>query len=135
MASPIQAAPVSKTKVWAGRIVSTLVALFLVFDGVIKFTKPASVVEAFAQLGLPMSLSVTLGTLLLSCTAVCDSTYFDSRRDLADRLPGRGRRYPPAHRRSVIQPRLVSNLSRPAAWALLARGPAAGTHSATALTC
>ncbi|MGI8743566.1 MAG: DoxX family protein [Bryobacteraceae bacterium] len=64
------AAPVAKTKVWAGGILSGLVILFLVFDGVIKFIKPAPVVEAFAQLGLPLNLSVAIGVVVLACTAL-----------------------------------------------------------------
>ena len=70
MQSGSQTAPVSKKSLWAGRIISTLVVLFLVMDSVIKFIKPAPVVEAFAHLGLPMSLAVNLGILLLSCTAL-----------------------------------------------------------------
>ena len=70
MRSAAQAAPASKKMLWAGRIISTLVVLFLVFDSVIKFTKPAPVVEAPAHLGLPVSLSVSLGILLLTCTVL-----------------------------------------------------------------
>jgi hypothetical protein len=70
MPSATQTAPVSKKKLWTGRIISTLVVLFLVFDSVLKFIKPPAVVEASAHLGLPMSLAVTLGIVLLSCTAL-----------------------------------------------------------------
>jgi hypothetical protein len=49
---------------------SGLVVLFLVFDGVIKFVKPAPVVDAFAHLGWPLSLANVLGTLLLASTAL-----------------------------------------------------------------
>src|SRR5438876_1174817 len=56
--------------VWTGRILSTLVTLFLVFDGVIHLAKPAPVVEAFAQLGFPVSLSVTIGLIELACLAL-----------------------------------------------------------------
>jgi hypothetical protein len=70
MQSATQAAPVSKKMLWAGRVISALVALFLVFDSVIKFIKPAPVLEAFAHLGLPVSLAVSLGILLLICTAL-----------------------------------------------------------------
>jgi hypothetical protein len=70
MQSPTQASPVSKRMLWPGRVISALVVLFLVFDSVIKFIKPAPVVEAFAHLGLPVSLAVSLGILLLICTAL-----------------------------------------------------------------
>jgi hypothetical protein len=64
-----QAAP-SKKGVWAGRILSGLVALFLIPDGIIKFLKPAPVIETSAHLGLPLSLANTLGILVLVCTAI-----------------------------------------------------------------
>jgi len=64
-----QAAP-SKKGVWTGRVLSGLVVLFLIPDGIIKFIKPAPVVDAFAHLGLPLSLANTLGVLLLLCTAI-----------------------------------------------------------------
>ncbi len=43
---------------------------FLIPDAIIKFIKPAPVVDAFAHLGLPLSSSVTLGILLLTCTVL-----------------------------------------------------------------
>lgn len=49
---------------------SGLVVLFLVVDSVIKFIKPAPVVEAFAHLGWPESLAAALGVVLLACTAL-----------------------------------------------------------------
>jgi hypothetical protein len=67
--SAAQTAP-SKKGVWAGRILSGLVVLFLIPDGIIKFIKPAPVVETSAHLGLPLSLANTLGILLLVCTAI-----------------------------------------------------------------
>ena len=70
MPSDSGAVAVSKKGLWAGRILSGLVVLFLIPDGIIKFIKPAPVVDAFAHLGLPLSSSVTLGILLLSCTVL-----------------------------------------------------------------
>ena len=79
MSSPNQVAEIghsaagaasSKTGVWVGRVLSGLVVLFLIPDGIIKFIRPAPVVEAFAHLGLPLSLANGLGILLLLCTAV-----------------------------------------------------------------
>jgi hypothetical protein len=79
MSSAIQASEIaqsaartssSKTSVWVGRILSGLVVLFLVSDGIIKFIKPAPVIETSAHLGLPLSLANTLGILLLICTAI-----------------------------------------------------------------
>src|SRR6267378_7433033 len=70
MQSDTQTAPTSKKGLWAGRILSGLVVLFLIPDSIIKFIKPAPVVEVFAHLGLPLSVSVTLGILLLVCTVL-----------------------------------------------------------------
>ena len=60
----------SKKTVWLGRILSGLVVLFLIPDGIIKFIKPAPVIEVFAHLGLTLSLANVLGILLLLCTAI-----------------------------------------------------------------
>jgi hypothetical protein len=57
-------------KLWAGRIVGALGALFLVMDGVTHLMKPAPVAEAFARLGFPLSLSVELGIIELVCVAL-----------------------------------------------------------------
>src|SRR5260221_14603804 len=60
----------SKRSVWIGRVLSGLVVLFLIPDGIIKFIKPAPVIDAFAHLGWPLSNAVTIGTLLLVCTSL-----------------------------------------------------------------
>ena len=60
----------SKKGVWAGRILSGLVVVFLIPDGIFKFLKPAPVLEAFAHVGWSVSLANTLGILLLTCTAL-----------------------------------------------------------------
>jgi hypothetical protein len=70
MPSDAQTAPTSKGMLWTGRVISTLVVLFLVFDGVIKLMRIAPVMEAFARLGYSLSLPVPLGILLLACTLV-----------------------------------------------------------------
>ncbi|MDQ6676946.1 MAG: DoxX family protein [Acidobacteriota bacterium] len=68
MESVTQTAPADRARVWVGRILSGLVILFLVFDSIMKFIKPTPVAEAFAKLGLPLSLSAALGVVLLICT-------------------------------------------------------------------
>jgi hypothetical protein len=62
--------PAVRTVSWTGRILSALVVLFMVFDGVIHVVKPAPVVEAFAQLGYPLRVSIGIGLLELACTAL-----------------------------------------------------------------
>jgi hypothetical protein len=59
-----------KKTIWAGRILCALAALFLTLDGVTHLLKPAAVVDAFARLGFPLSLSVELGVIVLICVAV-----------------------------------------------------------------
>jgi DoxX-like protein len=56
--------------IWTGRVIGGLMALFLLFDAVLHLLKPAPVVEAFARLGYPVSLSVELGALELICIIV-----------------------------------------------------------------
>jgi DoxX-like family len=53
---------------WPGRVLSALVVAFISFDGVIHIARPAPVVEAFAQLGYPLRLSIGLGVLELILT-------------------------------------------------------------------
>ncbi len=60
----------SKTIPWAGRIVTTLAVVFLLFDAVIHLLKPAPVAVAFAQLGYPLDLAVGIGVLELVCVAI-----------------------------------------------------------------
>jgi hypothetical protein len=68
MQSNTRVVPVSKTRLWTGRIMSALAALFLLFDGVAKLFKPAPVVEATVQLGYPESVLLGLGIVLTACT-------------------------------------------------------------------
>jgi hypothetical protein len=72
MPSDTQTAPVSKTALWAGRTMCGLVILFLAFDVVFKFLKPAPppVVETMAHVGWSLSLAPVLGTVLLVCVVL-----------------------------------------------------------------
>ncbi len=70
MPSDTQDAPVSKTKLWAGRIISALVALSLVFSGVMKLLKPAPILQGFAHFGYPESLILGIGILEIACAIV-----------------------------------------------------------------
>ncbi len=54
-------------KLWAGRIVTAIPVLFLLFDGVIKLLNIAPVAESFARLGYPHDLAVGIGILELAC--------------------------------------------------------------------
>jgi hypothetical protein len=63
-----QSAPVSKIRLWAGRIISAIPALFLLMDGVMKLFKPAIVVETTVKLGYSEGVILPLGIVLLACT-------------------------------------------------------------------
>jgi hypothetical protein len=63
-------APVSKKMLWAGRVMSALPVAMLLMSAVMKFMKPAPVVEGFSHLGLPETLALPLGVLEFACTVV-----------------------------------------------------------------
>ena len=58
----------SKGMIWGGWIVSVLVGLFLLLDGVMKLFKPQFVVEATVKLGYPESAIIGIGAVLVVCT-------------------------------------------------------------------
>ena len=62
-----QTLSISKTSLWAGRIISALAVLFLLFDSVIKLLKLPAAVEGTTQLGYAESVIVPLGLLQLVC--------------------------------------------------------------------
>lgn len=67
---PTTGATVSNKSIWSGRILSALVVLFMLFDAVLHLLKPAPVVQAFAELGYPLRLSLALGIIELLCVAL-----------------------------------------------------------------
>lgn len=54
-------------RLWAGRIISGIVVLFLIFDGVTKLMTVDPVVEGMRQLGYPVTLAPVIGAILLLC--------------------------------------------------------------------
>jgi hypothetical protein len=52
---------------WAGRILSALSILFLLFDAAGHFIQPAPVADAFRRLNFPLNLSVPLAIIALVC--------------------------------------------------------------------
>lgn len=70
MATTAQVVPVSKGMLWTGRIISGLVVLFMIFDGVTKVMKVPQVVQASAKLGYSGSALVAIGATLLICTTL-----------------------------------------------------------------
>ena len=65
-----QVVAVSKKSSWAGRILSILIVLLMLFDGISKVMKPASIVQGFAHAGWPASLVVAIGVIALVCAAL-----------------------------------------------------------------
>ena len=65
MSTMVQAAPTSATMLWAGRIMSGLVVLFLVFDGGIKLVPLDIVITTSQELGIPTHLARMLGVMTL----------------------------------------------------------------------
>lgn len=63
-----QAASTSKARVWTGRIISGLAALFLLVDSVMKVMKAPVAVQGTIQLGYPESTVFGIGVVLLVST-------------------------------------------------------------------
>jgi hypothetical protein len=61
------ALPITRGRLWAGRTLSAVAVLFLLFDTVIKLLKLAPVAKAFILLGMPLGLALTIGVLELAC--------------------------------------------------------------------
>jgi hypothetical protein len=74
MPSVPQTAPASKARLWAGRIISALVVLFLLFDGIMKLIKIDPVLQAFTRLGYPASLPSNRDPPARLHGRLCDST-------------------------------------------------------------
>jgi DoxX-like family len=68
MTSDGQTAGVSKGKLWTGRIISAILVLFLLADGLAKVMKAGPVLKAFDELGYARTVAVPIGILLLVCT-------------------------------------------------------------------
>jgi hypothetical protein len=52
---------------WAGRSMTALPVLFLLFDSVIKLIRIDPVVQSFTELGYPVELAIGIGLLELVC--------------------------------------------------------------------
>jgi DoxX-like family len=61
---------VSSKRLWAGRIVSALPALLLLFSGTMKLFKVPAVFEGMGHYGFPEHLIVLIGMLEVGCTIV-----------------------------------------------------------------
>jgi hypothetical protein len=68
--APRVAPTVSRGCRWAGRILTGIPALFLLFDGVMKLVRPSFVVAGTVQLGYQPSVILGLGIVLSACLAL-----------------------------------------------------------------
>jgi membrane protein DedA with SNARE-associated domain len=57
----------SRKALWAGRVLSGVAVLFLLFDAIGKLLRPAAVTEGTVQLGWPVDVILTLGVLQVIC--------------------------------------------------------------------
>ena len=67
-----EAAPVSNGALWTGRALSTIVILFMIFDGVIKLPPLDVVTQTMAELGWPADANIArlIGVIGLISTAL-----------------------------------------------------------------
>jgi hypothetical protein len=66
MQSDLSVVPVSRTALWVGRIISGVVALFLLSAAVMDLVKPPFVVQGMVKYGYPESSMVGIGIALLA---------------------------------------------------------------------
>jgi hypothetical protein len=70
MHSPAPASAPTKTMLWTSRILTGLIALFLLFDCSIKILRLPAAVEGTVRVGYPTSTIVPIGLTLLVCLAL-----------------------------------------------------------------
>jgi hypothetical protein len=72
MTTIAETAPVSRTALWTGRLLSGLVILFLLFDGAIKLVPWPIVTETMDRIGYGSSetLARSLGIITIVCTVL-----------------------------------------------------------------
>ena len=95
----------------AGRVLSGLVILFLLFDAGLKLVSPETAIKySPPDLGWPLDVPTMtmLGTLLLiPDPALYLAAHRDPRRDPDHRLSRRRGRHPCSDRQPVVQPHIV----------------------------
>jgi DoxX-like family len=70
MQTATQAAPVSNKRLWAGRIISALPVVLMVFGGAFGVLKPDVVVPGFAHFGYPERLLLPICIVEIACAIV-----------------------------------------------------------------
>jgi hypothetical protein len=70
MKSNSQASSASTKMVWAGRILSGLLVLFMLFNSAVGLLKPAFAKAGFTHLGYPESVAPGVAIAMLACTLI-----------------------------------------------------------------
>ncbi len=70
MQAATQTAPAGKLRVWAGRIISAIPVLLLLFSAAMKLMKVPAAMQGFPHFGLPEHLAIPLGILELACAVI-----------------------------------------------------------------
>ena len=70
MQTPAQLPSASRLRPRLGILLTTLLVLFLAFDGITKVIRLPPVVEACEKAGIPSDLLMGIGLLLLTCTVI-----------------------------------------------------------------
>lgn len=70
MNSNVGSGSVSKASLWTGRVISGVVVLLLLFDGITKLLRVPQAVDATIRIGFPVRTIVGIGITLLVCTAI-----------------------------------------------------------------
>lgn len=63
-------APISRARLWTGRVLSIVPSLFLLMDGMMKILQVKEVVEGSAKVGWPLDTLVPIGTVLVVSTVL-----------------------------------------------------------------
>jgi hypothetical protein len=68
--TPTDVSTVPKARLWTGRVLSGLSAIFMLMDGIMKIPKPEFVVKATTELGYPESVILPLGIIVTVSTVL-----------------------------------------------------------------
>jgi hypothetical protein len=67
MVESLTLAPLSKGAVWTGRVLTGLIVVFLLFDGIIKLMMIQPVIDTFNQMGYPVKHAYLIGVIDVAC--------------------------------------------------------------------
>lgn len=70
MVESLAPAPLSKGAIWTGRVLTALMVVFLLFDGIVKFMMIQPVIDTFGQLGYPIEHAYLIGFIDVACAVL-----------------------------------------------------------------